>query len=107
VNGLEQSRDAGGDFLLHNGDGFGNIEILLPHMTDHFHLLHFEAGWMSLLCFTPTDPIVRFPVLVGYRDDKNMVFFYRIHQLIWKLVQETLPDFTPLYGPRFRIFGDS
>jgi hypothetical protein len=35
-------------------------------------------------------------MLVGYRDDKNMVFFHGVHQLVWELVEEALPDFTPL-----------
>ena len=71
------------------------------------HALHCSIlNRACLLCFISTDPVVRLPVLVGYRDDKNMVLFHGVHHLIWKLVQKTLPDFTPLYGPRFRIFGN-
>ncbi len=62
---------------------------------------------MGLLRLISIDPVVRLPVLVGYREDKNMVFFYGIQQLIWKRVQEALPYFTPLYGSGLRVLSNS
>ena len=63
-------------------------------------------GW-ALLYFISTNPVVWIPVLVGYRNDKNMAFFHRVHQFVWKLVKEVLPYITPLYGPHLRMPGDS
>ena len=62
---------------------------------------------MGLLWFISTDPVVRLPMLAGYRDDKNMVFFNGVQQLIWELVEEALPYFTPLDGPGLRVLRNS
>ena len=59
------------------------------------------------LCFISTNPVVRLPVLVGHRNDKNIVFFQGLHQFIRKLVHEALSYFTPLCGPRFGILRNS
>ncbi len=59
------------------------------------------------LCFITTNPVVWFPVLMSYRDDKNTIFFHGVHQFIWKLVKEALPYITTLYGPRLGIRGNS
>jgi hypothetical protein len=52
-------------------------------------------------------PIVWFPVLVRHRDDKNMVLVYGVKQLAWKLVQQTFSYIATLYGPAFRVCGNS
>jgi hypothetical protein len=49
--GLEQSGDSGGDLLLHDSGGFGNVYILLREVTDYFR----HVG-LSLHCDTHQNP---------------------------------------------------
>lgn len=62
---------------------------------------------ISCLCFISTNPLVWFPVLVGYRDDNNKVFFHRVHHLVRKFVQASFPHFVPFYGPSCGMLGYS
>lgn len=62
---------------------------------------------MGLLCFGFIKPVAWFPVLVRYRDDKNMIFIYCVEQLVGKLVQEAFSYIATHYGPAFRVCGNS
>ncbi len=55
-------------------------------------------------CFLPFNPVIRFSVLVRNSNNKDVIFFNRIKQLVWKLVQKTFPDVATLYRPRLWIF---
>ena len=41
---LKQSGDTGADFFLDDRCGFRDIEVFLPDVTHHPHLLHFGSG---------------------------------------------------------------
>ena len=45
---------------------------------------YFGVGWMGLLYFISTNPVVWFPV--RHCDDKDMIIFLGVHQLVWKFV---------------------
>jgi len=51
----------------------------------------FGAGWIGSLYFISTDPVAWSLMLMRNRNDKNMIFFYGVHQFVWKPVKETLP----------------
>jgi hypothetical protein len=55
----------------------------------------------------PINPLVGPSVLVGYRDDENMIRFHGVQKFEGKIVKKALPDVTTFHGPRLRIGRDS
>jgi hypothetical protein len=45
-------------------------------------------------------------MLMGYRDNENMILFYRIKELIGKHVEQTFSNFTSFNRPRRGKFRD-
>ncbi len=45
-------------------------------------------------------------MLMGYRDNENMILFYRIKELIGKHVEQTFSNFTSFNRPRRGEFRD-